>query len=103
VALVVVAIITIFGGIYFDGNVVEVWKTLGGLSAASLLFPLILAQFFPGRISDSSFCWAVIASCLGIVSCKVIQHYDPNFAVEEFYIGILLTSCVLIPALFRKS
>lgn len=103
IALSCVAIISIFLGVHFDGDVVLVWKTLGSFSAACLLFPLLVSQWFPGKISERSFCLAVSLGCLGIVSWKVFGSFYSNFEVDEFYIGLLLTTVPLIPSLIAKK
>jgi solute:Na+ symporter, SSS family len=103
IALIFVAIISIFLGVFFDGNVVEVWKTLGSFSAACLLFPLLIAQWRPGTISEKSFCWAVSFGCFGIVSWRFLNHLYSIAPIDEFYIGLLLTTIPLLPSLLRKK
>lgn len=103
IALVFVATVSLFLGIHFDGNVVEVWKTLGSFSAACLLFPLLVAQWRPGMISEKSFCWAVILGCFGIVSWRILNQVYGIAPIDEFYIGLLLTTIPLLPSLLRKK
>jgi SSS family solute:Na+ symporter len=103
IALILVAIISIFFGMLFDGNIVEVWKTLGSFSAACLLFPLLLAQWRPGLISEKRFCWAVSIGCFGIVSWKIINSLYSIALVEDFYIGLILTTVALLPKLILKN
>ena len=102
IALIFVSVISVLLGSHFDGNVVEVWKTLGSFSAACLLFPLLVGYWFPGRISETSFCWAVTLGCLGIVTWRAINHFYLHSALDEFYIGLLLTTIPLLPNLIRK-
>lgn len=102
-ALIFVAVISLFLGTHFDGNVVEVWKTLGSFSAACLLFPLLMGQLFPGRINEKSFCWAVSIGCLGIIFWRIFKSRTPYAHVDEFYIGLLLTTAPLIPGLLRRK
>ena len=101
-ALVLVALVSIFLGMQFDGNVVDVWKTLGSFSAACLLFPLLIGQWLPGAISERQFCWAVSLGCLGIVSWKILNRYFAIYPVDEFYIGLVMTSIPLLPSLLVK-
>ncbi len=103
IALIFVAIISVILGMQFDGNVIEVWKTLGSFSAACLLFPMLMGQMFPGRITEQSFCWAVSLGCLGIVSWKILNHLYHFSAIDEFYIGLLLTTVILLPNLVKKK
>lgn len=103
IALIFVSVISIFLGLQFEGNVVEVWKTLGSFSAACLLFPLLVGQWKPGVISQKSFCWAVSIGCIGIVSWKIINKLFNFSTIDEFYIGLLLTTVPLLPSLLRKK
>jgi solute:Na+ symporter, SSS family len=102
-ALIAVAFLSVGIGSFFDGNIIEVWKTLGSFSAACLLFPLLLAQFRPGSIPEHSFCWAVIMGCLGIISWRVLGHFLKLPEIDEFYIGLCLTTAPLIPYLYLKK
>jgi SSS family solute:Na+ symporter len=103
IALIVVSIISVLVGLHFEGNVVEVWKVMGSLSAACLLFPILVGQCFPGRITEKQFCYAVSLGCIGIVSWKILNKYYTISALDEFYIGLLLTSVPLLPSLIRKK
>jgi SSS family solute:Na+ symporter len=103
VALVGISIFTVIASTLFDGNVVEVWRTLGSLSAACLLFPILLGQWRPGLFSESAYCWAVSFGCIGIVSWKILNKYYPIYELDEFYIGLLCTSLPLLPSLIRKK
>jgi SSS family solute:Na+ symporter len=103
VALIFVAVISIFLGSLFDGNVVEVWKTLGSFSAACLLFPLLIGQWRPGVITEKSFCWAVSFGCFGIVSWRLVNHLYSIAPIDEFYVGLLLTTIPLLPGFLRKK
>ncbi|MCM2350888.1 MAG: sodium:solute symporter family protein [Bacteriovoracaceae bacterium] len=102
-ALAGVSVLSVVLSLHFEGNVVEVWKTLGSLSAACLLFPLLLGQWKPGLISERSFCWAVSFGCIGIVSWRILNKLYGFSTWDEFYIGLLLTSIPLIPSLIRKK
>lgn len=103
IALVLVSILSVLIGIHFEGNVVEVWKTMGSFSAACLLFPILLGQWRPGTISETRFCWAVSIGCIGIVSWRVLNKIYSFSILDEFYIGLLLTTVPLLPTLIRKK
>lgn len=100
-ALIFVAVISVVLSVFFEGNVVEVWKTLGSFSAACLLFPLLVGQWFPGRISDRNFSLAVISGCVGIVLWRVLNKKYSFSTLDEFYIGLLLTIIPLLPSILR--
>lgn len=104
IALISVSLFSILMSTFFEGNVVEVWKTLGSFSAACLLFPLLVGQFFPHLIGQKSFISAVSLGCLGIVSWKVLNRIYEISEVDEFYIGLLLTcTTLLISAGLKKA
>jgi solute:Na+ symporter, SSS family len=102
-ALIFVSILSVLLGVQFEGDIVSVWKTLGSFSAACLLFPLMMGQWFPGKISQPRFCWAVILGCIGIVSWKGLSPHLPLYPIDAFYIGLILTTVPLLPALLRKK
>ncbi|MES2527829.1 MAG: sodium:solute symporter family protein [Bdellovibrionota bacterium] len=102
-ALIFVAVVSIFLGLHFEGNVVEVWKTLGSFSAACLLFPLLVGQWFPGRISDKNFSFSVILGCVGIVLWRVLNKKYSFSTLDEFYIGLLLTTIPLLPSILIRK
>lgn len=103
IALVAVSIISVLIGVHFEGNVVEVWKTMGSLSAACLLFPILVGQWRPGMITEKQFCWAVSFGCIGIVSWRLLNKYYTISTLDEFYIGLLMTTVPLLPSLIRKK
>ena len=102
-ALIFVAVVSIFLGLHFEGNVVEVWKTLGSFSAACLLFPLLVGQWFPGRISDKNFSFSVLLGCVGIVLWRVLNKKYSFSTLDEFYIGLLLTTIPLLPSILQRK
>lgn len=103
-ALILVSIASLLFSYLFEGNVVQVWKTLGGFSAATLLFPLLIAQFFPKKIKEADFLWAVSLGCLGIVSWKIFTHFTLiESELDEFYIGLLLSGLPLLVASLKRS
>lgn len=103
IALVAVSIVSVLIGVHFEGNVVEVWKTMGSLSAACLLFPILVGQWRPGMITEKQFCWAVSFGCIGIVSWRLLNKYYTISTLDEFYIGLLMTTVPLLPSLIRKK
>lgn len=102
VALIAVAIFSTVAGTFFEGNVVEVWKTLGSFSAACLLFPMLVGQWFPGRIGERAFNLAVSLGCFGIVAWKILNKLYNFSSIDEFYIGLFLTTITLLPSLLSR-
>jgi len=54
-------------------------------------------------ISEKQFCWAVSLGCIGIVSWKILNKYYTISSLDEFYIGLLMTTVPLLPSLIRKK
>lgn len=103
VALIFVSLLSIGLSHFFDGDVVDVWKTLGSFSAACLLLPLVAGQFFPKSFGEKTFLAAVTLGCLGIVSWKVLNRIYEVSELDEFYIGLLLTSTTLFMGFCLKK
>ncbi|MFA5583931.1 MAG: sodium:solute symporter family protein [Bacteriovoracaceae bacterium] len=103
-ALILISIISLLFSFLFEGNVVSVWKTLGGFSAATLLIPLIIAQLFPSKVKESDFIWSVSLGCIGIVSWKVLTHWRYiTSELDEFYIGLALSTLPLLCAILKRG
>lgn len=101
--LIFVGLLSVFLSSFFAGNVVEVWKTMGSLSAACLLFPLLIAQWKPDKISEKNFCFAVSVGFIGIVSYAVLNKFYAFSSLDEFYVGVVMTTVPLIPSLVKKD
>lgn len=102
-ALVAVAILSLILSLQFSGSVVEVWKTMGGLSAACLLFPFLCSQIFPGRLSENSFIGAVLTGIILMVIYSAFSLSQYVYGIDKFYAGLLGTSLVMIPSLLRAK
>jgi SSS family solute:Na+ symporter len=103
IALISVSLLSVVIGVQFEGNIVDVWKTMGSFSAACLLFPILIGQWRPNMISEKRFCWAVSFGCLGIVAWRILNKVYGFSEVDEFYIGLLLTTLPLLPPILRKK
>ncbi len=102
-ALVLVAILSLLLSLQFDGSVVEVWKTMGGFSAACLLFPFLCSQIFPNRLSENSFICAVLTGMVFMTIWGVFSLSQYVYGIDKFYAGILGTSIIMLPSLLRKK
>lgn len=91
--MILIAGLAAFFARFFDGSIYQIWKTLGSLSAACLLAPLIVGLFSKRRISDYGFASACI---LGVVSLTVWKYLPRSgvFAdIDEFYVGLAGSMC----------
>ncbi|MDA3813992.1 MAG: sodium:solute symporter family protein [Candidatus Cloacimonetes bacterium] len=94
--IVAVGIIAVIMGVMFEGNIKDVWKTLGSYFASCLLLPVLYGYIFPGKIRDSQF---VFASILGVITVSVWRNINLSGFwqnVDELYMGIVATSIGLL-------
>ncbi|MCF7858518.1 MAG: sodium:solute symporter family protein [Candidatus Cloacimonetes bacterium] len=94
--ILTVGIIAVVMGVIFEGNIKEVWKTLGSYSTSCLLLPVLYGYIFPGKIKDWQF---IFASVLGIISVSTWRNITLGGFwknIDELYIGIIATSLGLI-------
>ena len=84
----------------FDGNIKSVWKSLGSLSAGSLLLPLALAQLKAIKLSDHQFFMTCLLSCVAMFLWKTRISASTNLNIDTLYIGILVSGiCIFISQL----
>ncbi|CBW25411.1 putative sodium:solute symporter [Halobacteriovorax marinus SJ] len=94
--VLLVGVLAIIMAQVFNGDIKTVWKTLGSLSAACLLFPVLFGYIFPGRISDKQF---VTTCLLGVITTSYWRnatHQGFWQNVDELYIGVLTTGSTLV-------
>lgn len=94
--ILAVGIISVGLGVIFEGNIKEVWKTLGSYSASCLLLPVLYGYIFPGKIKDWQF---IFASVLGVISVSIWRNLNLSGFwqnIDELYMGIIATSLGLI-------
>jgi len=103
IALVLVGILSILLSLYFDGDIIEVWKVLGSFSAACLLFPLLISQWWPTIFDQKTFCLSVGLGCFGIIMWRTLNQVYGIYPLDEFYVGLLLTILPLIPRILRAK
>ena len=94
--ILTVGVLAVIMAQIFNGDIKTVWKTLGSLSAACLLFPVMFGYIFPGRISDKQF----VATCIsGVITTSYWRNASLSGFwqnVDELYIGVLTTGSMLI-------
>lgn len=96
--VILIAGVAILLSFAFEGNIRQIWKTLGSYSAACLLFPLLLTYIRPGRISDREFLPATIAGAAAMTYWRLSEKagWSPSIAgIDDFYIGLAITMLTL--------
>jgi SSS family solute:Na+ symporter len=93
-----VGILSIIMATIFEGNIKNVWKTLGSLSSAALLIPILYGYLFPKRLKDKEF---ICASLAGIIVTIVwrLGGYKYTYNLDEIYTGSL--ACLITILLFH--
>lgn len=86
--IVAVGAISVFLSFYFDGNIKQVWKTLGSLAAACLLVPMIFGHLLPGKIKDNDFILSSLFAVIALSYWNLTKHYGFWRDVDSLYIGI---------------
>ncbi len=100
---IIVAFFSLILAHLFEGNIKNVWRTLGGYQASCLLTPLLMGYLFPKKLSDNQF----ILLCLSGVFSTTLWKFYPRSGflkeVDEIYIGILTTILIIIFILIASS
>lgn len=101
--MVIIGALAAFFAHFFDGSIYQIWKTLGSLSSACMLAPLMVGLFSKRKISDYGFAFACI---FGIVSLTVWKHLPRTgiwASIDEFYIGLAASMLGIALAHLRAS
>ena len=93
-----VGIVSILMATIFEGNIKAVWKTLGSLSSAALLLPVLYGYLFPKRLKDMQF---IIASIAGVIVTFIwrLGGYKYTYNLDEIYMGSL--ACLVALFIFH--
>jgi len=83
-------------GIYFEGDIRAVWKTLGSYQAACLLIPMVYGYLFPKRITDNMFVLSATLGVIGITYWRLSEHTGFWREIDDFYVGLAMSISGLI-------
>jgi SSS family solute:Na+ symporter len=86
--MVFIAGLAAFFAEFFEGSIYQIWKTLGSLSSACLLAPLMIGFFSKQKISDYGFASACIIGVVSLTVWKYIPRSGVWADIDEFYIGL---------------
>lgn len=101
VAVITIGIVSLLLSVFFEGNIVLVWKVLGSLSAATLLIPFIVHRFIY-RFSDNEFLSITLLSTVTIILYALCQKFFKIIDIDFFYVG-LLASCFVASLIALKN
>ena len=86
----------------FSGNIVYVWRFVGGMISSCLLPALLWGLWRPGTLNEKGFLTSVIAGMITMALSAIVKVYLP-LSVDEFYLGLTGSLCGLIYALTRRT
>lgn len=86
-----VALISIALAMVFEGDIKNVWKTLGSISSSALLIPVIFGHLFKGKLTDNGF---IFASSLGAIVTIYwrLSGLKYDLGIDEIYPGMAAAS-----------
>ncbi len=85
----------------FEGSIVAVWKTVGGLAAASLVPAMVYGLCRPGRLHEKGFLLSVASGVAGTAGFALVKLVWPS-PWDEFYAGLAFSTIALGLALRRS-
>jgi solute:Na+ symporter, SSS family len=86
----------------FSGNIVYVWRTIGGMISACLLPALLFGLWRPFRLDEKGFLTSVISGIV-IMALYGISKQFLSMSLDEFYLGLLASISGLIFSLMRRT
>jgi SSS family solute:Na+ symporter len=86
----------------FGGNIVAVWKTLGGMISSCLLPALLWGLWRPGTLSEKGFLSSVVPGIVGMTLFSIGNRYWGT-PVDEFYAGLVAAILGLLYSLTRSN
>jgi SSS family solute:Na+ symporter len=101
--MLLVGIISLIVSFSFQGNIKQVWKTLGSFAAACLLIPMVIGHLFPKKISDNDFILSCLLAVTSMTYWRHTEHYGLWQQVDPLYIGLFASAFGLIIAVSKKG
>jgi SSS family solute:Na+ symporter len=85
--IVCVAVLSIFMAQIFEGNIKDIWKTLGSVSSSALLIPVLFGHIFKGKLSDNAFFCSSSLGAMGTIYWR-LSGMKQTYQLDEIYIGM---------------
>ncbi len=93
--IIITALASIILALSFDGSIKHVWKTLGSLSTAALLCPILYGHLRPKKLSDNGFFYSALIAAAGTFIWRVFGLKE-KYALDEIYIGVLISFIAIL-------
>lgn len=94
-SIICVGLISIVLAISFEGDIKNVWKTLGSLSASALLIPILAGYIFKNRFSDNQFVFSSLSGAVVTIFWR-LSSFKSDTGIDELYVGSLACLVVLL-------
>jgi len=102
IGILSVALLSICLANFFEGNIKNVWKTLGSLSSSGLLIPILSGYLLKKKMTDTAFVISSLAGALGAMYWRLSgAKYEYN--LDEIYIGMSLSLISIIIFYFSSN
>ena len=85
----------------FDGDIKNVWKSLGSISSSALLIPVLFGIMFPKKISDNQFVFTSLSAAIATIYWR-LSGFKSLYQLDELYIGCS-ASLILLSFFWFKS
>lgn len=93
--VLIVTIISILLSFVFEGNIKNVWKTLGSLSSSSILIPVLYGHLTKKDLGDFTFIFSSLLGAVGVFWWR-LGGFKDKYQFDEIYIGMALATVGLI-------
>ena len=97
-----VTVISVLLSYVFDGNIKSVWKTLGSLSSASILIPVLYGYISKRKLTDFMFVLSSGMGAAGVIIWR-LGGYKDHYQLDEIYIGMLLALLGIFLSQFKRE
>lgn len=94
-----VGILSIVLSLVFEGNIKNVWKTLGSLSSSSVLVPIMMGHLFKKKFTDTHFLISSLSGALCAFTWR-LSGLKETYNLDEIYIGITASFIAFISVKF---
>lgn len=101
-SIILVGLISVILAISFEGNIKNVWKTLGSLSASALLIPVMAGHIFKNKFSDNQFIFSSLAGATTTLIWR-LTSLKQDFGIDELYVGSLACLIFLLLSKIKKG
>jgi SSS family solute:Na+ symporter len=100
--IIFVALISIVLSMVFDGDIKNVWKTLGSISSSALLIPVMFGYIFKGKLSDNSFVISSLLGAFGTIYWR-LSGMKYSYNLDEIYIGMSCATMGIVLSLLTSK